>query len=85
MSDIEGLIPDPQVAREFNVTLMTLWRWDHTPSLLEKGWPPKVKLGKRNYRHRSALETFKHNLLKAAIAEREAERKAAALALAASL
>ena len=30
----DELVPDPQVAREFNVTLMTLWRWDHDPS-----WP----------------------------------------------
>jgi len=36
------------------------------------GWPPKVKIGRRNYRHRSGLEAFKSNLLKRALAEREA-------------
>src|SRR5450755_4774318 len=30
----DELVPDPQVAREFNVSLMTLWRWDRDPS-----WP----------------------------------------------
>jgi hypothetical protein len=30
----DELVPDPQVAREFSVTLMTLWRWDRDP----KGW-----------------------------------------------
>ena len=34
----DELVPDPQVAREFNVTLMTLWRWDHDPKLAELGW-----------------------------------------------
>ena len=24
----DELVADPQVAREFSVTLMTLWRWD---------------------------------------------------------
>ena len=34
----DELVPDPRVAREFNVTLMTLWRWDHDPKLAELGW-----------------------------------------------
>jgi hypothetical protein len=33
----DELVPDPQVAREFNVTLMTLWRWDRDPKLAELG------------------------------------------------
>ena len=40
----DELVPDPQVAREFNVTLMTLWRWDRDPRLAEFGWEPPVKI-----------------------------------------
>jgi hypothetical protein len=72
MSDIETLVPDPQVAKEFGVTLMSLWRWDHDPRKIALGWPPKAQVGKRNYRHRSQVEIFKANLLKLALAEREA-------------
>jgi transposase len=71
MSDIEVLIPDPAVAKEFGVTLMTIWRWDNDPKKIALGWPPKVQLGKRNYRHRSQLEVFKSNLLQRALAGRE--------------
>jgi hypothetical protein len=46
----DELVPDPQVAREFNVSLMTLWRWDRDPKLAELGWEPPVKIRTRNYR-----------------------------------
>ncbi len=73
MSDnIDNLIPDPMVAREFNVSLMTLWRWDRDAQKVALGWPPKVKIGDRNFRHRSLLEDFKRGLLHRALAEREA-------------
>jgi len=49
----------PQAAREFNVTLMTLWRWDRDPRLAELGWEPPVKIRRRNYRRRRPLEKFK--------------------------
>ena len=55
----DELVPDPQAAREFNVTLMTLWRWDHDPQLAESGWEPPVKIRTRNYRRRRPLEKFK--------------------------
>jgi hypothetical protein len=55
----DELVPDPRVAREFNVTLMTLWRWDHDPKLAELGWEPPVKIRTRNYRRRRPLEKFK--------------------------
>jgi hypothetical protein len=42
----------PQVAREFNVTLMTLWRWDRDPKLAKLGWEPPIKIRTRNYRRR---------------------------------
>jgi hypothetical protein len=52
-------VPDPQVAREFNVTLMTLWRWDRDHRLAELGWEPPIKIRTRNYRRRRTLEKFK--------------------------
>jgi hypothetical protein len=55
----DELVPDPQVAREFNVTLMTIWRWDRDPRLAELGWEPPVKIRRRNYRRRRSLEKFK--------------------------
>ncbi len=71
MNDIDSLVPDPKVAEEFSTTLMTLWRWDHDPAKVALGWPPKVQIGKRNYRHRSRLEAFKANLLQRALAARD--------------
>jgi hypothetical protein len=55
----DELVPDPQVAREFNVSLMTLWRWDRDAKLAELGWEPPVKIRTRNYRRRRSLEKFK--------------------------
>jgi transposase-like protein len=72
MSDVDNLIPDPMVAREFNVSLMTLWRWDRDAQKVALGWRPKVKIGDRNFRHRSRLEAFKASLLQRALADREA-------------
>jgi hypothetical protein len=70
MSEIDSLVPDPKVAKEFDTTLMTLWRWDHDAKKAALGWPPKVRIGRRNYRHRSQIEAFKSNLLRRALAER---------------
>jgi hypothetical protein len=69
--DVVEFVPDPQVAKEFHVSLMTLWRWDQTPAKADLGWPPKVQIGGRNYRHRSQLEAFKAALLRRALAERQ--------------
>jgi len=55
----DELVPDPQVAREFNVALMTLWRWDRDLRLAELGWEPPVKIRRRSYRRRRPLEKFK--------------------------
>jgi hypothetical protein len=71
MADTEiEYVPDPLVAQEFHVSLMTLWRWDQSPAKRDLGWPPKVQIGTRNYRHRGQLESFKQNLLRLALAER---------------
>src|SRR5262249_8442041 len=56
---------------------MTIWRWDQSPAKRELGWPPKVKIGARNYRPRSGLEAFKSNVLYRALTERENGGKAA--------
>jgi len=64
------LVPDPLVAQEFHITFMTLWRWDRHPDRIALGWPPKIKIGTKNYRERSKLEAFKANLLQRAL-ERE--------------
>jgi len=75
-TEIDCLVPDPIVAEEFHISLMTLWRWDQSSAKRELGWPPKVQIGNRNYRHRSQLEAFKANLLRRALAERETGRNA---------
>jgi hypothetical protein len=70
--DVDQLVPDPKVAEEFSITLMTMFRWDNDPAKVALGWPPKVRIGRRNYRHRSGLEAFKANLMRQALAERKA-------------
>lgn len=76
----DDLVPDPVIIREFGLTPMKLWRWDQNPDI---GFPPKVKIGKRNYRSRRAVEAFKADLLRKAVAnqkaiyERNAKRRSA--------
>jgi hypothetical protein len=68
--DIERLVPDPEVAREFGVTTMSMWRWDHDEAKAALGWPSKIKNGNRNYRSRNRIEAFKKNLMAAALGAR---------------
>ena len=63
------LVPDPQVAREFGVTLMSLWRWSQDPHL---NFPTAIKIRNRNFRSRRALEAFKARMMRKAIADRKA-------------
>ena len=63
----DHLVPDPQVADEFNVSLMTLWRWTRDEKL---GFPEAIKIRNRNFRSRNALEAFKEKLLRDAIRAR---------------
>jgi predicted DNA-binding transcriptional regulator AlpA len=63
----DELIPDPIVAKQFNVSLMTIWRWSHDADL---GFPPAVQIRKRNFRSSRALEAFKRRMLRGAIAQR---------------
>ncbi|MEY9401741.1 hypothetical protein ABIF66_002946 [Bradyrhizobium japonicum] len=63
----DNLIPDPIIAKEFSVTLMTLWRWSHDPNL---GFPQAIKIRGKNFRSRRAIEQFKGRMLMGAIRER---------------
>jgi hypothetical protein len=66
----DQLIPDPQICSEFNITPMTIWRWDHDPTLIELGWPPAVKIRNRKFRSRNLVESFKARLLRHALEQR---------------
>jgi predicted DNA-binding transcriptional regulator AlpA len=71
--EFDKLVPDPEVCREFGISAMTLWRWDRDPEL---GFPPPVKIRKRKFRHRSAIEEFKRQLLQRALADWQHSRAA---------
>jgi hypothetical protein len=68
----DELVADPAVAREFSISLMTLWRWDRDPDL---NFPARIVIGRRNYRSRKQLERFKARLMKQAIARRAREAR----------
>lgn len=59
----DNLVPDPVVAKELNVTTMTLWRWTNDAEL---GFPKPIKIRERNYRSRRALEEFKARMMQRA-------------------
>jgi hypothetical protein len=64
----DELVPDPRVAEEFEVSLMTLWRWSRDSEL---GFPPALQIRRRNYRSRGALDEFKARLVRAAVHRRD--------------
>jgi hypothetical protein len=66
-AEFNDLVPDPQIAKELSVSLMTIWRWDQDPELAELGWPPPIYIRKRKYRPRKQFEKFKGALLRRAI------------------
>jgi hypothetical protein len=63
----DEFVPDPQVCREFHITSMTLWRWDHDAEL---DFPPPIKIRKKNYRSRLLSEQFKRRMVADSIAAR---------------
>jgi hypothetical protein len=65
----DDFVPDPVVMKEFGLNPMKLWRWDQDPRI---GFPPKMKIGKRNYRSRRAIEAFKAELLRKAVDNQKA-------------
>jgi hypothetical protein len=66
----DEFVPDSRVCREFNITPMTIWRWDRDPAKAQMGWPPPVRINKRKFRSRKQLEQFKNNLLQVALEAR---------------
>jgi hypothetical protein len=68
--EIDELVPDPQAAKELNISLMTIWRWDRDVQLAALGWPPPVYIRKRKYRGRKLLEQFKSTTLRRSIGAR---------------
>jgi hypothetical protein len=82
MPDIDEFVPDARVRDEFGISLMTIYRWDANPEKIALGWPPKIRIGNRNFRSRRLLEAFKENVIRRALVERD-ERQAAAAAVAA--
>ncbi len=66
----DQLVPDPKVAKGYNVTLMTLWRWDHDEKLAALGWPPPVVIRRRNTRSRNGLTQFNRRAAEHALATR---------------
>jgi hypothetical protein len=70
----DELVPDPQVCREFNVSAMTLWRWDRDPAL---NFPARISIRGRNFRSRKQIEAFKRRLLRGAIVQRSRELEGA--------
>jgi hypothetical protein len=63
----DALVPDPVVAKEFSISLMTLFRWDADAAL---GFPAKITIRGRNYRSRRALEEFKEAAIRRAVRDR---------------
>ena len=64
----DQLVPDSVVWTEFGVTRMALYRWDRDPDLNLRISP--IYIRRRKYRSRRALEKFKEQMVRSAIAER---------------
>jgi predicted DNA-binding transcriptional regulator AlpA len=60
----EESVPDPQVCREFGISAMTLWRWDHDHTL---SFPPPIRIRNRKFRSRRQLEETKARMLRDAM------------------
>jgi len=55
----DELIPDPLVQKRYNVSAMTLWRWDHNPEL---GFPEPIRINGRKYRRVRELKAWESAL-----------------------
>ena len=51
-------LPDPKVCQRYDVTPMTLWRWDNDPTI---GFPKPIRINKRKYRDESDLEAWERS------------------------
>lgn len=64
-------VPDSKARQELGgLSRMCLWRWDRSADMRALGWPPPIELNGRKYRSRRALEEFKANLMRRALAAR---------------
>jgi hypothetical protein len=63
----DQLVPDPVVWRELGITSMTGWRYTRDPDLR---FPPAISIRGRNFRSRKALEAWKREIMRRAIATR---------------
>jgi hypothetical protein len=66
--DFDSFVPEARVREEFDVTAMTLHRWDKDPSL---AFPPPITIRGRKYRSRKQLQEFKERQIKLAVANRK--------------
>jgi hypothetical protein len=73
----DEFIPDTKVRAQLGVTEMTTWRWDQHPEKAPEGWPPRIRIRRRNYRNREQFEAFKTSLMQTALAERKSRLAAA--------
>jgi hypothetical protein len=64
------LIPNRQAAKELDVSLMSLWRYDHDDDLIAAGWPLPVFIRRKKYRDRAQFERFKATMMRRAIGAR---------------
>jgi hypothetical protein len=64
-------ITDVEVRRQLSINEMRVWRWDHYPEQAPPGWPPRIRMGRRNFRDLEQFEAFKKNLIAASLAERK--------------
>jgi len=51
-------LPDPQVAKRYGVSSMTLWRWDHDPHI---SFPKPIRINRRKYRDEAELEAWERS------------------------
>lgn len=68
--DFDKFVPERLVLEEFEVTPMTIHRWDNDEKLRKSGWPPPIYIRGRKYRSRKMLQEFKDRFLKRAIETR---------------
>jgi hypothetical protein len=68
----DEFITDATVCAEFNITKMTLWRWDQSPEL---DFPAPIHIAGRKYRSRRMVEEFKRRMVRKAIADRAKRRQ----------
>jgi predicted DNA-binding transcriptional regulator AlpA len=57
-SKFEDLIPDREVLFRLNISPQTLWRFTYEPRYRDLAFPAVVKIGRRNFRSRRAIEAW---------------------------